>query len=152
MAKVLVSNRRALHQYQILETFEAGMVLTGAEVKSLRLGNAGLTDSFVRLKQDEVFLENAWITAYQKASLPSYDPRQPRKLLLKKSEIATFKQKLSKGLTVVPLKVYTTSRGLIKVQIALAKGKRKYDKREAKRKKEIDQQVKKYLRTVHGDE
>lgn len=142
MSKILVTNRRAFYQYQILERFEAGIVLTGAEVKSLREGRATLTDSFARIKRNEVFLDNFFIAAYQKAESTNYDPRRSRKLLLKKSQIEHLKQKITKSLTIVPLKVYTKLRGLIKIEIALAKGKKKYEKREAKKRKELKREIK----------
>ncbi|HKM38726.1 MAG TPA: SsrA-binding protein SmpB [bacterium] len=128
--KIVCSNRKARHDYLILETYEAGLVLVGTEVKSLRAGRASLRDSYAQAKNGELILYNMHISPYQQGGYVNHDPRRPRKLLLQKSEIrrlVTTSQE--KGLTLVPLKLYFNERGWAKVELALARGKRQYDKR-----------------------
>ena len=124
-------NRRAFHDYFIDEKFEAGMALTGSEVKSMRGGRANLRDGFVRIDGSEAWLENVHISPYAQANLLNHDPLRPRKLLLHRKEISTLIGKVrQKGYTLVPLRMYF-SRNHAKVEIGLARGKRQYDKREA---------------------
>jgi SsrA-binding protein len=133
MKKII--NRRASFDYQILEKFEAGIVLNGAEVKSVKNGHLKLEDAFIRLKDHEAWLFNAHIHPYSFAS-DLQDPCRARKLLLKKKELLKLKQETTqKGLTLIPLSCYTRH-NKIKLEIALAKGKKKYEKREAIRKKD----------------
>ena len=135
-AKIICHNRKARHDYFILDEYEAGMVLLGTEVKSLRLGRANLKDSYARIRGGEVFIYNMHIGAYPFAAHGNHDPLRPRKLLLHKDEIKRITGKVQeKGQALVPLKVYFKG-GRAKVVLALAKGKRKYDKREAIRKRE----------------
>lgn len=135
-AKIICQNRKARHDYFILDEYEAGMVLLGTEVKSLRLGRANLQDSYAGVKGGEVFLYNMHIGAYPFAAHGNHDPLRPRKLLLHKDEIKRIIGKVKeKGQTLVPLQAYFKG-GKAKVTLALAKGKRKYDKREAIRKRE----------------
>lgn len=141
-------NRRASFDFEILETFEAGIALTGSEVKSLRQGGGSLAEAFARVNRGEVWLEGMNIPVYNEASYNNHLPLRSRKLLLKKSEIAELKNGLErKGLTIVPIKLYVKD-GWIKLSIALARGKKNYDKRqsEAKRdaKREIEKAMKKY--------
>ena len=134
--KIICRNRRARHDYFILDEYEAGMVLLGTEVKSLRLGRANLKDSYARVRGGEVFLYNMHIGACPFAAYGNHDPLRPRKLLLHKGEIKRLTGKLEeKGQTLIPLQAYFRD-GKAKVTLALAKGKRKYDKREAIRKRE----------------
>ena len=134
--KIVCQNRKARHDYFILDEYEAGMVLLGTEVKSLRLGRANLKDSYAKVRGGEVFLYNMHIGAYPFAAYGNHDPLRPRKLLLHKDEIKRLTGKLEeKGQTLIPLQVYFRE-GKAKVTLALAKGKRKYDKREAIRKRE----------------
>lgn len=130
--KIVATNRRARHDYAIDETYEAGIVLTGAEVKSLRAGRASLTESFARVRDGEVWLENLHIPPYQHADTKgSYDPRRARKLLLHREQIERLIGKTQeKGLTLVPLRLYFT-RGLAKLELGLARGKRSFEKRQA---------------------
>lgn len=148
--KVIATNRKAYHDYFIEETIEAGIELKGTEVKSVRLGHVNLKDSFARVENGEVFLYNMHISSYEKGNIFNVDPMRDRKLLLHKHEInrlAGYVQQ--KGYTLIPLKIYL-KRGKIKVELAVAKGKKLYDKREAIAKRdaelEIRKKMKEYLR------
>jgi SsrA-binding protein len=140
--KVVASNRKAHHDYAISDTFEAGMVLTGTEVKSLRAGRASLVDAFGHEHNGEIFLHGMHIPEYTQGTWTNHEPRRVRKLLLRSDEILKMRNKLrDDGVTLVPLQVYFHN-GYAKVEIALARGKKSYDKRQdmASRdaKKEID--------------
>jgi SsrA-binding protein len=130
--KTIVSNRKARHDYEILEHFEAGIVLSGAEVKSLRGGRGSLTEAYARLRDGEVWIEGMHIPPYEQASdKRTYDPIRPRKLLLHRKQIETLIGKTAeRGLALVPLRVYF-SHGLAKMELALARGKRRFEKRQA---------------------
>ena len=129
--RTVASNRRARHDYQIEETIEAGIVLTGPEVKSLRSGRASLQDSYARVDGNAVWVENVHIPPYEMADARRYDPKRPRKLLLHKDQIGRLTGKTAeRGLTLIPLKIYFT-RGLAKMELGLGRGKRKYEKRQA---------------------
>jgi len=129
--KTIVTNRQARHDYFILETFEAGLALTGTEVKSLRAGRGNLKDSYAEIRGGEVFLVNCHISPYEFGNRYNHDPLRPRKLLLHKAEIRRLYGKTrEKGLTLIPLELYFNERGRVKVELALAKGKKLYDKRE----------------------
>jgi len=139
--KVVCQNRKARHDYFIDEVLEAGIVLLGPEVKSLREGRGSLVDSYARVKKGEVFLYNMHITAYPYAHHFQLDPVRPRKLLLNKREIKRLIGKTEeKGYTLIPIKVYF-SKGRVKVELALAKGKRKYDKRRSLKEKELRRDI-----------
>lgn len=145
--KVIASNKKASFNYFLLDKFEAGIVLTGSEVKSVRDGGISINESFVQVENDEIFLKNAYIKPYEKASSFVPDEKRNRKLLLHKKQIQRLiKEKQTKNLTIVPTKVYFVD-GLVKIEIALAKGKKLYDKRdtmaEKSVKREIDRAVKK---------
>ncbi|MFA5029718.1 MAG: SsrA-binding protein SmpB [Patescibacteria group bacterium] len=147
--KIINKNKEGLFNYQVLENFEAGVVLTGPEVKSVKSGQVSLKGSYIRLdKNNEAWLINCHISPYQPAagSVKNYEPTQPRKLLLKKRELLSLvgKSKQS-GLTIIPTSVYTRKR-LIKVGLALAKGKREIDKRETIRKREAERQIQRTLK------
>lgn len=130
--KPIVTNRKARHEYTILETTEAGIALMGTEVKSLREGRANLTDAYAVYERGEIILRGLHISPYSHTSQTNLDPRRERKLLLHKKEIRRLIGKIKeKGLTLVPLKVYFNSKGIAKVELALCKGKRSYDKRRA---------------------
>lgn len=136
-----IVNRRARHDYHILETVEAGLVLRGCEVKSLRRGQASLSESFARIDDGEVFLHGMYIAPYQEGSYNNPPPRRRRKLLLHRREIARLASKVSgTGYTLVPLSLYF-KRGLAKVELALVRGKRQYDKREAIKKREAEREM-----------
>ena len=135
-SKIIAENRKARYNYFIVDEFEAGMVLMGTEVKSLRLGHAHLKDSYARIKNGEVFVFQIHISPYPFAYYENHDPLRPRKLLLHKYEIKRLYGKINeKGMSLIPLKVYFKS-GKAKITLALAKGKRKYDKREAIRRRD----------------
>lgn len=146
--KILSENKKAYFNYQILEKFRAGMVLTGQEVKSIKTGHISLRGSYVVLKDEEAFLIGCHVPAYQPKNAPKdYNPEHSRKLLLKKSEIKYLIGKSKqKGLTLVPFKVYT-EKGKIKLELAVAKGKRKFDKRETIKKREAEREIKRELKT-----
>lgn len=148
--KTVTENRKARHEYHILETYEAGLALTGTEVKSLRAGKANLQDSFARVENAELILYNMHISPYEQGNRFNHEPKRTRRLLMHKQEILRLLGKTrEKGLALIPLKVYFKN-GLAKVELALAKGKKLYDRREdiAERdaRREIDRAVKEKLR------
>jgi len=139
--KTVATNRKAWHEYFVLETFEAGIALKGAEVKSLRQSRASLQESYATLKDGEVWLVDMHISPYEQAAVDAYEPKRVRKLLLHKKEIRRLVGKLAeKGLTLIPLRVYFKN-GIAKVELALAKGKRSYDKREAIKRREAQREL-----------
>ena len=139
--KIVTENRKARHNYFIEDKFEAGMVLKGTEVKSLRLGNTNLKDSYARIVNGEVFVHQMHIGAYPFAYYGNHDPLRPRKLLLHKNEIKRLYSKVNeKGSSLIPLRVYFKG-GKVKITIAIAKGKRKYDKRETIRKRDEKREI-----------
>ena len=128
--KLICQNRKARHEYEILDTFEAGLVLTGTEVKSLRDGRASLGDAYAKIKDGELWFVNCHISEYLAGNRYNHDPLRQRKLLMHRREIFKLNQKINeRGLTLIPLSMYFV-RGRAKVELALAKGKRVYDKRE----------------------
>jgi SsrA-binding protein len=140
-----IINKRAFYDYRILERLEAGINLNGAEVKAVRLGHADLTGSFVRIMGSEAYLINAKIFPYQYARPEGFDERRTRKLLLHKKEIIALKSKSEgQNLALVPVSLYTT-KSFIKLEIALGKGKKQYDKKEAIKKKDIQREVEQEL-------
>ncbi|MBE9522630.1 MAG: SsrA-binding protein SmpB [Proteobacteria bacterium] len=139
--KIVCQNRKARHDYSIDEIYEAGIVLAGSEVKSLKEGRASLRDSYARVKKEELFLHNMHITPYPFAHHVNLDPTRTRKLLMHKKEIKRLIGKTEeKGYSLIPLSVYLL-RGIIKVELALAKGKRKYDKRHALKEREMKREL-----------
>ncbi len=139
--RLVCQNRKAYHDYEIVETFEAGMVLVGTEVKSLRDGRANLKDSYARVKKNEVFLYGLHISPYTHAYYDNHEPERVRKLLLHRHEIKRMLGKTAeRGFSLIPLKVYF-SQGKAKVELALARGKKAYDKRESLKKKEGDREL-----------
>jgi len=141
--KQIASNKKAFFNYFIEDKFEAGIALVGSEVKSLRAGKCSLVDSFVSINGGEVFLKNCQISVYDKAaSAFKPDEKRARKLLLSKEQIKKLEQKSkTKGYTIVPTKIYLNSKGLVKLEIALAKGKQMHDKKEVIKAKDIDREV-----------
>jgi len=134
--KVVAVNRRAAHQYEILEKFEAGLALLGSEIKAIREGKVNFLDSFVRVENGEAYVHNLHIGSYKPAAVFSHVPTRKRKLLLHKREIKYLLGKsLEKGLTIIPLRLYLKD-NLAKLEIAVARGKKEYDKREAIKRKE----------------
>ncbi len=139
---VVAENKRARFDYEILETFEAGIMLSGTEVKSLRLGQCSLAESYVGPKGGEIWLWNANIPEYQQAGPKmQHEPQRARKLLLHKKEVDTLLGVVNRaGQTIVALKLYFNKRGMAKIEIALARGKKEYDKRETEKKRDWDKQ------------
>jgi SsrA-binding protein len=142
-------NKKAYANFELIERFEAGLSLLGSEVKSLRAAQADLTGSYARVDGSQCWLVGAKITPYQQPGQPLHEPDRKRKLLLHKSEIRRIRTKLEqRGFTLVPLRIYFSNRGLAKIELALAKGKRQYDKRRAiterQQKRDVDRDTKKY--------
>jgi len=146
--QTVADNRRARFDYALEDKFEAGIALTGTEVKSLRHGQCSLSESHVGPKQGEIFLFNAHIPEYQQAGpQQQHEPRRPRKLLLKQREIHKLMGAVQKeGYTIVPVKLYFNARGLAKVEVALAKGKKAHDKRETEKKRDWQKQKARIMR------
>ncbi|MDH3674046.1 MAG: SsrA-binding protein SmpB [Anaerolineae bacterium] len=139
--KVIATNRKARHDYLIEDTFEAGLVLTGSEIKSVRAGQVNLRDSYATVRNGELWLVNAHIAPYKQASSQNHEPRRERKLLLHRREIDVLVRKLQeKGLTLVPLQLYL-KHSWAKVQLGLARGKKSYDKRQALRERDDRRQI-----------
>jgi SsrA-binding protein len=139
--KVVASNRKARHDYAILDTYEAGMALTGTEVKSLRAGHASLVDAFAQERDGELYLHGMHIPEYTQGTWTNHEPRRTRKLLLNRQEISRLTGKLREtGLTLVPLSVYFSD-GWAKVEIGLGKGKKSYDKRQDLAKRDADREI-----------
>lgn len=145
--KDIVVNKKAYHDYEIEETFEAGISLVGSEIKSIRKGKVSIKESFISFVHGQALLKGANIAAYKEATYNNHDETRDRVLLLHKREINKLASKCKiQGYTCVPLKFYFSDRGLVKVEIALAKGKSLYDKREADKKRTMDRQAKQALR------
>jgi len=143
--KVVATNRKARHDFEILDTYEAGLALTGSEIKSIRAGHVNLREGFVQPRGDELWLLNVHIASYEQAGMFGHDPLRPRKLLLHRREIDRLMSQIQeKGLTLVPTLMYLT-RGRAKIEIALARGKKKYDKRSALRERDSDRQIQRTL-------
>lgn len=139
--QLIADNRKALHDYHVLDTFETGIALLGTEVKGIREGRANLRDAFARVEQGEVWLYNVHINPYSHRGYVDHDPRRRRKLLLHRDEIRKLIGKtVEKGLTLVPLRLYFKN-GRVKVALALAKGKQAHDKRETIRRREVDRET-----------
>jgi SsrA-binding protein len=145
--KLVASNRKAFHDYFILDRLEAGIVLLGTEVKSIREGRINLKDSYAGIRDGEAFLMNCHISPYSHGNRENHDPTRTRKLLLHCKEIRKLIGKTQeKGLTLVPLRVYL-ARGRVKVELGVARGKREYDKRETERRKEADRETRAAMKT-----
>ncbi len=139
--KIVATNRKAYHNYYVGDTIEAGIALTGSEIKSIRLGRVSLGDAYVRPEGGELWLVNAHIARYEASSYMGHEPTRPRKLLLHRKEINNLASKVAeKGLTLVATKIYL-KKGIAKVEIALAKGKKLYDKREAITRREVEREL-----------
>ena len=145
--KIVAKNKKAFHDYHIDQTLEAGIVLSGPEVKSLRAGKANLRDGYAQLKNGEVFLYNVHISPYAWTTHLAQDPLRVRKLLLHRQEIRKLIGKLhEKGIALIPLKIYFVANGKAKVELALARGKKLYDKRAALKEKESNREMQRNLR------
>ena len=144
---VVATNRKAFHDYAIEEKMEAGIVLRGTEVKSLREGKVNLRDSYASVDHEQVILHNCHITPYSHGNIMNHDPLRPRKLLLHRKEISKLLGKTQqKGLTIVPLRIYFSPRGKAKIEIALAKGKKQYDKRQATKERDWQREQQRLVR------
>ena len=139
--KVIVTNRKALHNYFIIDRYEAGIVLKGTEVKSLRQGSANLQEGYAVIRNGEVWLIGMHISPFEKGNINNHDPKRDRKLLMHKQEIRRLSGKVAeKGLALVPLRVYFKD-NIVKIEVGLARGKKAYDKREAIAKREVERQL-----------
>jgi SsrA-binding protein len=145
--KVVAENRKARHSYDILEVFEAGIVLTGSELKSLRAGKSNIAESYASEQSGELFVVNAYIATYAEANRFNHEERRPRKLLMHRRQINKLIGAVHReGMTLVPLKLYFNDRGRAKVEIALAKGRKLHDKREAEKSRDWDRQKARLMR------
>jgi SsrA-binding protein len=147
--KNITVNKKAFHDYEIIEKYDAGIVLLGSEVKSIREGRVSFKDSYVEIRSKEAFLISTHIAPYSNATYNNHEPERVRKLLLHKQELKKMDRKVkTRGVTIIPLRMYFTPRGLVKVEIALAKGKRLYDKKQKIKEKDIqrdmDREMKRY--------
>jgi SsrA-binding protein len=147
--KNITVNKKALHEYEIIERFEAGMVLRGSEVKSIREGKVNLKDAYVLIREREAFLINSHISAYSNASYNNHEPERERKLLMNRKEIKKVHKKVKeRGFSLVALRMYFNNKGFVKVEIALAKGKRLWEKKQKIKerdiKKDVDRELKHY--------
>lgn len=146
--KLIAQNKKARHDYHILETFEAGMVLQGTEIKSIRNSRINLKDGFVRVNKGEVFLVNVHISPYEQGNIFNHDPLRTRKLLLRKHQIRQLEvESKNAGITIVPLKIYIKD-GYAKLLIGLAKGKKEYDKRESIKQKDQERQIRRIVKNI----
>lgn len=147
--RLIAKNKKAYFNYEILETFEAGIALLGSEVKSIREGRISLKESYAEVKDGEVFLVHCHISPYEAANRFNHEPLRDRKLLLHRRELKRLTGKIKeKGLTLVPTKVLLSERGLVKVEVALARGKRVYQKREAIRERDRDREMRAELKRM----
>ena len=144
--KVLASHKKAFFDYQVLEKFEAGLVLIGQEVKSIKKGQISLKGAYVVPKESELFLIGAHVPAYQPKNITDYNPERTRKILLKKKDLNyLIGRSKEKGLTLIPLQVYTRN-GLIKVEVGVGKGRKSFDKRDLIKKRDVDKRIRQSLR------
>jgi SsrA-binding protein len=139
---IVIKNKKASHDYEFLEKFIAGIVLTGTEIKSIRLGKATLADSYCQFSNGELFLKGMLISEYWWGNLNNHDPLRERKLLLNKKELKKIERKVKEtGLTIIVIKVFLNERGFAKAEIAISKGKKEYDKRETLKRKDSDREL-----------
>ena len=152
-SKIIAKNKRARHDYHVVDTVEAGVVLKGTEVKSIRQGKVQLVDSYVKVERGELFLYGAHISPYEQGNRFNVDPRRVRKLLVHKIEIARLeRQVMEKGMALIPLSVYLR-RGRVKVEIGVCRGKKTYDKRETIRRRDAERDAERALRRgARGDD
>lgn len=145
--KIVSVNRKARHEYHLLDTFETGIVLTGTEVKSIRAGNVSMQDSYAIVENAELFLYNLHISPFEKGNRFNHEPKRIRKLLAHKSEIMRLLgYTREKGLTIIPLRIYFNERGRVKVELAVARGKKTYDKREDIAKRDAKREMERTLK------
>lgn len=149
--RTVTVNRKARHDYDILETYEAGIVLNGSEVKSIRQGKVSISEAYARINKGEIWIHNMHIAPYDPVLQRNYDPRQPRKLLMHRREIdRLIGLTQQRGLTLIPLRVYFNERGYAKIELGLAKGKRKVDRRREIMEREVKREVDRALRGRHS--
>lgn len=149
--KVVGSNRKAFHDYSIEEKIEAGLILTGTEVKSLRDGRVNLREAYATVAEGKAVLHNCHIAEYSHGNIMNHDPLRPRGLLLHKKEIRRLTGKVQqKGLTLIPLRLYFTPRGIAKIELGLARGKKHYDRREAVKKREAGREMERAMKREPG--
>jgi SsrA-binding protein len=142
-----IRNRSAFHDYFIEDKYDAGMVLTGTEVKSLRDGRASFNDSYCYFHKGELWIKNLHIAEYSHGTVNNHDPMRERKLLLQKRELSKLEAKIKeKGLTLVPLRIFFNEKGLAKMELGLGKGKKQYDKRETLKQRDTEREMKRYLK------
>ena len=140
--KINIENRRARFDYQFLENFTAGLVLKGTEIKSIREGKAGLNDSYCYFKNGELYIKNMHISEYSEASFYNHEPLRERKLLLNRQELQKLEKKVKdQGLTIIPVRLFINEKGFAKVEIALSKGKKQFDKREDIKKRDTEREL-----------
>lgn len=147
MNEIVIKNKKAYHDYTILETYVAGIVLTGTEIKSIRKGKASIIDSFCIIENGEVFLINAFINKFSLGTYNNHEERRNRKLLLTKKEIRKiYNKSIIKGNTIIPLSLFINKHGFCKIQIAIAKGNTNYDKRNLLKEKDIQKEINKSVK------
>ncbi len=143
----VIKNKKAYFNFEILEQYEAGLVLKGTEIKSLRAGSASLGDAFAIIKRGEVWLIKSYIAPYEHGSYANHEPMRKRKLLLHKREIRKLETKIKeRGFTLVPLRIYINQKGIAKCMLGLARGKKKYDKRETIKKRDVERELRRRLK------
>ncbi|MEP7196221.1 MAG: SsrA-binding protein SmpB [Saprospiraceae bacterium] len=148
MSTVEIVNRKATHLYFFDQTFEAGIVLSGTEVKSIREGKANLSDAYCVFDHHELYIRNMHISEYELGS-SNHDPKRPRKLLLKKTELHKLERKVTeKGNTIIPYRIYLSERGMIKIEIALATGKKSFDKRDSIKEKDQKREMERSIKRM----
>jgi SsrA-binding protein len=142
-----IKNRSAYHEYFIDTKYEAGMVLLGTEVKSIRTGKVSFNDSYCLIHKGEIWIKSLHIAEYSHGNLNNHDPVRDRKLLLQKREISKIESKLKeKGYTLIPLRMFINEKNLVKIEIGLARGKKLHDKRESIKQKDVDREIKRFLK------
>lgn len=149
--KTIAQNKKAFHDYEILDKFEAGIALVGSEVKSIRAGRVSLKDAFVEIHDNEAFLLRCHISPYLQANIFNHEPERKRKLLLHGREIHRLDQKVkARGFSIVPLQVFLTDKGLVKVEIALVRGKREYEKKQKLKERDIQREMDRDVQRLRG--
>lgn len=147
--RISILNRRAKHEYNFLDLYEAGIILQGTEIKSIRAGNVNLRDAYCFFRKEELFVKSLFIGEYEHGNRENHEPRRTRKLLLHRNELRKLEKKVKeKGFTIVPVKLYINDRGFAKVQIALAQGKKVHDKRKSIKEKDIKREMQRAMKSV----
>jgi SsrA-binding protein len=145
---IMIENRKVNHEYSLLQRYQAGMILTGTEVKSLRAGKANLNDAFCYLIRGELFIKNMFISEYKLGTISNHEPRRVRKLLLNRQELKKIEAKVKeKGFAVAPVRLYESERGFFKIEVALAQGRKAYSKREHVKEKDMKRDVDRELKS-----